>query len=748
LFALFVGLFSLISVVTPARMLLVQDHHSSPVHTSDTHMASNDVTNEIGGSSGLLGNESRADVYRIGAGIADVTGPAAEVNMMGYARFGQDTGGIHTRLYARTFIIEDENGNRVVYISCDIGMIDQSVKTQVSKTLTEKYAGLYTQENILISGTHTHSGPGGFLQYLLYTIVSQGFTKQTFDAVVNGIVLSVDRAHGNMTAGQILWNEGQLLNASINRSPTAYLNNTKDERDRYEHDTDKNMYLMKFVSMTGQPLGLITWFAVHPTSMNNTNTLISGDNKGIASLLFEAKLNGPDHLPGKGPFVAAFSNANLGDVSPNLNGPKCMNTGEPCDDPSSTCGGKSQMCIATGPGRDMFESTEIIATRQYEKALQLYESATQVISGPVSFIHQHLDMSKQNFTSRYTNQPVSTCKPAMGYSFAAGTVDGPGAFDFKQGTTSGNVFWNLVRDFIAKPNKEMIECQAPKPILLATGLMNFPYQWQPTILPTQIIRIGNVLLAAVPAEFTTMSGRRMKEMLKSEADQILGPDNGSETKVVLAGLSNAYSSYVTTFEEYQVQRYEGASTIFGPHTLEAYMNQYSRLLKGLLTGSRLPAGPDPPNLLKKQLSLRPGVVYDGCPLKKGFGEVISQPLEMNEWGETVTVTFVAGHPRNNLMLEGTYLTIERRVNDQDNEWKVIATDASIETKFIWKRTNSILGQSIAIVEWKIPEDTAPGLYRIQHFGSYKTLLQSIKSYSGTSKAFRVVPKLFRMPCDE
>lgn len=26
-----------------------------------------------------------------------------------------------------------------------------------------------------------------------------------------------------------------------------------------------------------------------------------------------------------------------------------------------------------------------------------------------------------------------TCKPAMGYSFAAGTTDGPGAFNFKQG---------------------------------------------------------------------------------------------------------------------------------------------------------------------------------------------------------------------------------------------------------------------------------------------------------------------------
>ena len=46
---------------------------------------------------------------------------------------------------------------------------------------------------------------------------------------------------------------------------------------------------------------------------------------------------------------------------------------------------------------------------------------------------------------------------------------------------------------------------------------------------------------------------------------------GDDVRVVIAGLANTYSSYVTTFEEYGAQRYEGASTIFGPHTLDAYI---------------------------------------------------------------------------------------------------------------------------------------------------------------------------------
>lgn len=31
---------------------------------------------------------------------------------------------------------------------------------------------------------------------------------------------------------------------------------------------------------------------------------------------------------------------------------------------------------------------------------------------------------------------VQTCPPALGYSFAGGTTDGPGAFDFTQGENS------------------------------------------------------------------------------------------------------------------------------------------------------------------------------------------------------------------------------------------------------------------------------------------------------------------------
>ncbi|VDQ15748.1 unnamed protein product [Trichobilharzia regenti] len=80
-----------------------------------------------------------------------------------------------------------------------------------------------------------------------------------------------------------------------------------------------------------------------------------------------------------------------------------------------------------------------------------------------------------------------------------------------KGTKHGSTFWTIVRDFIKIPSKALVECQAPKPVLLPTGEMTHPYPWQPSIVETQILSIGPLLIVALPGEFTTMSGRRIRK---------------------------------------------------------------------------------------------------------------------------------------------------------------------------------------------------------------------------------------------
>lgn len=244
--------------------------------------------------------------------------------------------------------------------------------------------------------------------------------------------------------------------------------------------------------------------------------------------------------------------------------------------------------------------------------------------------------------------------------------------DFAQGTTSDNPFWNTVRNFLAPPSQEDVACQAPKPILLATGRVKFPYSWQPKVVPTQVFQIGDLMIAGMPGEFTTMSGRRVRRTIREAA-----ANNKATPTVILAGLSNIYTSYVATPEEYQMQRYEAASTIYGPHTLTIYLSQFEKLTKAIFQNLTLDPGPTPAVMDKKVISLTPPVFYDSSPIGYHFGDVVVQPKAEYKAGEQVLVQFISGNPRNNLQHEKTYLTVEKMLPDQN--WVTIATDADWET---------------------------------------------------------------------
>nr|KAG5704893.1 hypothetical protein BaRGS_003876 [Batillaria attramentaria] len=317
----------------------------------------------------------------------------------------------------------------------------------VIKQLKSLYNGLYTERNVGISGTHTHSGPGGFHQYLLYDITSLGFVKESFDALVAGIV----------------------EDSNINRSPTAYLLNPEAERQRYKYDVDKNMTLLRIEDAQGLSIGMIKWVLL-----------------------------------------------------------QCM------------------------------------------------------------------------------------------------------------GTNSTNPFWNFISRLIKAPTQEQVSCQKPKPILLDTG---------------------------------------------------------------------------------EEQRYEGASTIYGPHTLQAYIQKFQELAVAIAKGSQVAPGPNPPNLLDKQISFLPPVLYDTAPIGRNFGDL------RKDASPSYTPT------------NDTFLTVEQK--QADGTWKVMFTDRDWETRYKWEIESLLLGESNAIIRWDIPEHMQDGTYRIRHFGTSKSMLGTMKPFEGKTREFLV-----------
>ena len=672
---------------------------------------------------------------------------------MGYAAMAQIGRGIHMRLRSRAYVIASDDGSsRVAFVSLDGGMGSDILNIRVLPRVADLLGDstLYTVDNVAISGTHSHSGPAGFMQYILYQFTSLGYVPETLDTFVEGIAQSIVKAHNNLVPGTVDLSTGnELWGANINRSPSSYRLNPADEQDEYDSvgDTDKNMFLLKFKnSATEEDLGMLNWFAVHGTSMNNTNKLISGDNKGYASYLFEQAMNPPGTLPGRGPFVAAFASTNLGDVSPNTDGAKCVDTGLPCDYDSSTCidaksgKPKNENCIAFGPGRDsagrvdMYQSAKIIGTKQFDHALSLYNSAPTVrIDGPIDYRHTFLDMNFRDVTLP-DGTVKQTCPAALGYAFAAGTTDGPGMFNFVQGENSTNPLWNKVSNFLSEPTPEQIACQAPKPILLNTGDCEIPYAWDPATVPISVMRVGQMFIINAPGEFTTMAGRRLRKSMK---DLLVGL-GVAEPQITIAGLSNTYTHYITTIEEYAGQRYEAASTLYGPHTLDMYIQEYTRIVKDMFAGRKTETDAAPEDLSAVQISLVPPVVLDHIWAWETFGQVEDDAAKTYGKDGLVTVKFLSANPRNDQKIESTFLTVEKL--NADKTWTVKYTDGDWCTRYMWEGGVGHVGRSYSTVEWNLieTENVEAGTYRVCHSGLAKRLALKDEPFTGCSSNFDVV----------
>ncbi|CAN7039496.1 unnamed protein product [Brassica oleracea var. botrytis] len=600
-------------------------------------------------------------------GSYDIIGPAADVNMMGYANMEQVASGIHFRLRARTFIVSEPEGKRVVFVNIDACMASQIV------------------------------------------------TLKSFDALVDGIENNIMQAHENLRPGSVFNNKGELLDAGVNRSPSAYLYNPSEERSKHKYNVDKEMTLLKFVDGQWGPvdaiprrvssvienlqdsreelLELASYFEAQP---GRPVTRISSSARRVRSALRKADMPG---------FVSAFCQTNCGDVSPNVLGALCLDTGLPCDFNHSTCGGgRNELCYGRGPGYpDEFESTRIIGKRQFKMALDLFNKASEQLRGKV-------DNRQMNLEHLILHKEMIRYPSSLSHKYII---------------------------------QKQMECHYPKPILLDTGEMTKPYEWAVSSLELlshfEIMTNGvmfNIAFLSFLSEFTTMAGRRLRDAVKRHLKSSGNKEMSGEIHIVIAGLANGYSQYVTTFEEYQAQIYEGASTLFGPH-----IQEFKKLSKSLVldksyndsTGASTAGSP-------RQASELPHTSRGGhnsC--RRQFWRCdlgCSQKLVLEVRNDLVTIVFPSACPRNDLLTEGTFALVEGLERD-DKTWTPVYEDDDLCLRFKWSRPKKLSSRSEATVEWRGPESASRGVYRITHFGAAKSLFGSVQHFTGSSSVFAV-----------
>lgn len=534
---------------------------------------------------------------KVGVAKTDITAFKEGVAMLGYGQPGNIMTRIETRLYARAFVFETAK-EKIAYVHCELCFITQSLKRGVVEKL-KNYG--YTDHNILLNAQHTHSAPGGFSYYGLYNAATPGFVQEIYDKLVESISQSIVNAEKALQAVELSLAKGEFeldKEVGFQRSLKAYLQNPeakKIDKNSLHLGINREMKMLKVKTTEGKNLALINWFGTHPTNLSNDNNSLCSDNKGYAAQYTEEAL-------GEG-FVAAFANGSCADVTPKF----IFNKKHPRKR------GKWE-----GKYSDDIESAKYNGTLQFEKAKEIYLSQEEkaIELGAVDSILRYVDFRTidaipEKFTNGVKN--AQTSPSCFGVSFFYGTEkDGLGMeYPLYQG---GKVVARLMKGIEllrapfssaewAKQIKRKYKAQGKKDIIIESGdrkilgaynvsglivpswadetvfaLKEFhrkgafdKHPWTQQILPLQIIKIGNLALVAFPFEITTIAAQRLQKTME---DVLLG--NGFD-EVVLSPYSNSYAGYVTTYEEYQVQAYEGGHTVFGEWTLAALQSELEKL---------------------------------------------------------------------------------------------------------------------------------------------------------------------------
>jgi neutral ceramidase len=545
-------------------------------------------------------------MFEFGAGIKDITPSIEGVGMLGWGRLDNTAQAVAKPLMARAFVFKDnKSGKKVAYVCCEITFITISIKEGVINKLSKDYPELgFTDENVMISATHTHSSPGGYSHYMMYNLSIPGFVHEVLETFVNGIVQSIIDAEKNLTPSDIYLNSGEIApdkKVAFNRSIDAYNENPDVKKVSFENRhlaVDREMTLLRMDQSDGTPAGMLNWFAVHCTSIHSDNYLIHPDNKGCAALEFENCIK-LEH--NNSHFVGAFAQSSCGDVTPNFQF-------------------FPNIKFCRGEYEDDYLSAKFNGKIQSDKARELFNQETESLKlkPEIDFIRMYVDFSKVEVAPKFAEgKEKQTTGPAIiGLSMLLGTAEGPGitqklcsALGLLSNTVSlKDKLLAVIKSDIKKlinakkeihGNKILFVETGEKKILGTSDIKNLiipewadPFigrlktlaandalgeePWTPNILPIQLFIIGELCIAGIPAEFTTVAAKRLKQTLLDILEK------RGVRKIVLSCYTNAYAGYVTTREEYEVQLYEGGSTHFGKWTLAAYQTKFEYLAEQLL----------------------------------------------------------------------------------------------------------------------------------------------------------------------
>jgi len=186
---------------------------------------------------------------------------------------------------------------RVTWISVDLVAVDQ----RFLQRLAERFAaGGIRPGTVIVSASHTHSGPGAYLASALFAFTAMDREDaEVRDAVLDAIVEAARRAGAGARDVHVA---------------AATVEAPRMTTSRLGAGIDPALVVLKLTTPRGEPVAVVWNYAIHGTMLGPRNRRLSGDVMGVATRALEESLGVP----------ALFVNGAVGDVSPHGHGAPAM----------------------------------------------------------------------------------------------------------------------------------------------------------------------------------------------------------------------------------------------------------------------------------------------------------------------------------------------------------------------------------------------------------------------------------------
>ena len=193
-----------------------------------------------------------APKIKVGVGETIITPPVG-TPMAGYRRKGVSTG-VHDDLFARSLVVEGEDGTGIVLMTLDLVNLNVRYMEEIKGVISHE-TGI-PEANIIISCTHTHSGPsiGG---------ASEDYRRQLVD---NCVASAVDA-----------WNS--RVPGRIGTGDTVELELGKNDRRMHYGGLhpDPEVGIIKIEDAKGKLLGIAFNYGCHPSTLDLHNLEFTAD---------------------------------------------------------------------------------------------------------------------------------------------------------------------------------------------------------------------------------------------------------------------------------------------------------------------------------------------------------------------------------------------------------------------------------------------------------------------------------------